>query len=77
MEVSEAQTSTGSWIAVLLPERANIERRISPMGHMVIVDAIDPRDFFSIRDPWQGTRYRMRISDFIDYWTEYGVVKKI
>ncbi|MEG3439422.1 cysteine peptidase family C39 domain-containing protein [Pannus brasiliensis CCIBt3594] len=70
-ELIETLMQTGPWIALLWsewPEQAKI-------GHMVIVDSIYEKEFLVIRDPEERTRYKMRFSDFIIYWTEYGVYK--
>lgn len=66
-ELIETLINTGSWVAVL---RAK-------MGHMVIVDGIDTRDRLWIRDPWEGTRYHLKFSEFINYWKLEGVFKLI
>ena len=57
--------ATGSWVAVLRDLGARI-------GHMVIVDGIE-NDTVLIRDPWEATKYRMTVSDFLQYWNGQAV----
>ena len=59
-------TTTGSWAAMLWETGAGI-------GHFVIVDGIDEFGFVLIRDPWQGTSYKMTKDDFCKYWTTEAI----
>lgn len=68
-DLIETLCKTGSWIAVLWEAEAKI-------GHMVIVDRVDEHQLLLIRDPWASTRYQMRIEDFLNYWTDYGVYRR-
>lgn len=68
-EVFDALITTGSWIAMLWETGSKI-------GHMVIVDAFDRQDYALIRDPWQGTRYKLKKEDFLNYWSDYGVYRR-
>jgi ABC-type bacteriocin/lantibiotic exporter with double-glycine peptidase domain len=65
-QVFETLNTTGSWAAVLWEKGVGI-------GHMIIVDGLDEDEYVMIRDPWQGTRYRMIIDDFLQYWSQSGV----
>lgn len=58
--------SMGAWIAEMREPMARL-------GHLVVVDAMDKDEFLEIRDPWNGTRYRMRLEDFLNYWTLRGI----
>ena len=58
----EILSLSGSWVAELREVRAKI-------GHTVIVDGVNGDDTLSIRDPFDGTSYRMRVEDFLTYWT--------
>jgi Papain-like cysteine protease AvrRpt2 len=58
--------TTGSWAAVLWEVGAGI-------GHMVLVDGLDEAGYVLIRDPWDSTKYKMTIDDFLNYWTTEGV----
>ncbi|ACK74146.1 conserved hypothetical protein (plasmid) [Gloeothece citriformis PCC 7424] len=68
-DVMEVLNTTGSWIAMLWETGAKI-------GHMVIVDGVDLLEYVLIRDPWQGTRYKLRKEDFLQYWSDYGVYRR-
>jgi filamentous hemagglutinin len=68
-DVFEVLNTTGSWIAILWETGAKI-------GHMVIVDGVDLLEYVLIRDPWQGTRYKLRKEDFLHYWSDYGVYRR-
>ncbi|MCL1465533.1 cysteine peptidase family C39 domain-containing protein [Argonema galeatum] len=61
----DALNATGSWIGVLWGAGARI-------GHTVVVDGIY-NDTVLIRDPWDGTKYRMRKGDFLEYWNGQAV----
>lgn len=65
-EIVEMLNGTGLWAAVFWEMGARI-------GHMVIVEGLDKRGSVLIRDPWEGTRYRMRKEDFLQYWNLTGV----
>lgn len=57
---------TGSWIAELREPLAKI-------GHFVVVDGIDNEEKPLIRDPWDGTSYKMEIEEFLNHWTFQGI----
>lgn len=61
----EGLNLTGSWVAVLWESGVRI-------GHMVIVDGTD-HDNVLIRDPWDGTKYKMTMADFLQYWNGQAV----
>ena len=42
------------------------------IGHMVILDGTNT-DTVLIRDPWEGTKYRMLKADFLQYWNGQAV----
>jgi ABC-type bacteriocin/lantibiotic exporter with double-glycine peptidase domain len=67
-QVLDVLTSLGPWIAVLWPAGANI-------GHMLIVDSLNQADEIMIRDPWQGTAYRMSRTEFLNYWNGQAVYR--
>ncbi len=58
--------STGSWIAEL-------REPLKKMGHFVVVDGIDEQEKPIIRDPWDGTRYKMETEEFLKHWNQQGV----
>ncbi|ELR96540.1 papain-like cysteine protease family protein [Gloeocapsa sp. PCC 73106] len=58
--------STGAWIAELLEPMARL-------GHLVVVDGWAEDGLLLIRDPWQGTRYKMEQEIFLTYWTWRGI----
>lgn len=62
-----ALNQTGSWIA-FMKELAN------PIGHTVVVDGLDAAGRVRVRDPWDGTRYTMTMSEFLRYWTDVAVL---
>jgi len=45
----------------------------SGLGHNITIDGIDNRNLLFIRDPWEGTGYKMEIRDFIRYWGGRGI----
>lgn len=62
----EALNSTGPWIA-------NMRLVGTSMHHSVIVDGFDEAGLLIIRDPAQGTMYKMTYEDFETFWSGYGV----
>ena len=39
------------------------------LGHLVVIDGYDPQGRVTIRDPWDGTQYKMEKDEFLQYWT--------
>jgi len=56
----------GSWAAEM-KEFGN------PIAHLVVVDGCDDAGRVLIRDPWNGTRYKMDREEFLTYWTTRGI----
>lgn len=48
-------------------------RQPASMHHSVIVDGFDEAGLLIIRDPAQGTMYKMTYEDFETFWSGYGV----
>lgn len=67
-QLFETLNNTGSWAALLWEVGAGI-------GHMVLVDGLDEAGYVLIRDPWDGTSYKMRKDDFLKYWTTQAVFR--
>lgn len=61
--------TTGSWAAMFWELGVSI-------GHIVVVDGINNSGYVLVRDPWQGSRYKMEIYDFMLYWNEQGVFER-
>jgi filamentous hemagglutinin len=59
-------TNRGIWAAELRELGKGI-------GHLVIVDGFDTQGKMLIRDPWEGTSYKMEKEEFVNYWTLRGV----
>ncbi|HIK09204.1 MAG TPA: hypothetical protein IGS52_02875 [Oscillatoriaceae cyanobacterium M33_DOE_052] len=45
------------------------------IGGIVIPDYLTQMGKIQIRDPWDGTRYQMKIADFLNFWTRRGVYR--
>jgi hypothetical protein len=56
---------SGAWIA-------NFQQPGS-IGHIVVIDGRDKRNRVKIRDPWEGTSYKMEWEEFLNVWTRGGV----
>lgn len=56
----------GSWAAEM-KEFGN------PIAHLVVVDGFYLAGRLRIRDPWNGTRYKMEKTEFFNYWNTRGV----
>lgn len=66
-ELLEVLSTTGSWAAVFWEPGDRI-------GHLVVSDGFNKAGQVMIRDPRQpGTRYKMTVNDFLQYWTSFGV----
>lgn len=59
-------SAKGSWAAEM-KEFGN------PIAHLVVVDGFDEAGRLRIRDPWNGTRYKMEEAEFLNYWNTRGV----
>jgi filamentous hemagglutinin len=57
------------WGAVMFPSEAGGNRLL----HMVVVDGRNGSGEIMIRDPWEGSAYRMKSEDFLHFWAG-GVV---
>ena len=66
IQLIEVLNTTGSWAAMLWESEKSI-------GHMIIVDGFDDEEKILIRDPWAGTKYKMDIEEFLNYWTLFAV----
>jgi Papain-like cysteine protease AvrRpt2 len=65
-EIVEVLISTGSWAAVLWETLADL-------GHIVIVGGLDDTEKILIRDPWNATKYKMELAEFLNYWNLQAV----
>ncbi|MDQ2828721.1 MAG: hypothetical protein M3Y74_06700 [Chloroflexota bacterium] len=52
----------GSWVAELYLLGARL-------AHAVVVDSVNDDGTLSIRDPFDGTSYKMEVDIFLDYWS--------
>lgn len=68
-EIFETLNTTGPWAAMLWEVGSEI-------GHMVVIDGMDESADVLIRDPWEGTKYKMKEEDFLQYWNQYGVYRR-
>ncbi|MEG4083940.1 papain-like cysteine protease family protein [Microcoleus sp. POL10_C6] len=64
-EIVEVLISTGSWAAILW-------ETLAELGHIVIVDGLDDTKIM-IRDPWNATKYKMELEEFLNYWNLQAV----
>lgn len=55
-------SNTGSWVAALRELGAKID-------HAVVVDGLGDDDTVRVRDPFDATSYRMKVDEFLSYWT--------
>ncbi|MEG4007067.1 papain-like cysteine protease family protein [Microcoleus sp. Pol11C1] len=69
-EIVEVLISTGSWAAILWETLADL-------GHIVIVDGLDDTGKILIRDPWNATKYKMELEEFLNYWNLQAVYSLI
>jgi len=65
-QLLETLNTTGSWSAMLWETSAGI-------GHLIIVDGLDDLGYVLIRDPWEGTKYKMTQDNFCQYWTTEAI----
>ncbi|MEK0194191.1 papain-like cysteine protease family protein [Microcoleus anatoxicus] len=65
-EIVEVLITTGSWAAILWETLADL-------GHVVIVDGLDDTGKIMIRDPWNATKYKMELAEFLNYWNLQAV----
>ncbi len=47
---------------------AAVLREGSTLGHLVLVEGFDQKRLLKIKDPWDGTSYRMNIREFFRVW---------
>ncbi len=41
----------------------------NPLGHLVLVDGLDKKGRVKIKDPWDGTSYKMEEAEFLRVWS--------
>ncbi|OKH30604.1 hypothetical protein NIES2119_30640 [[Phormidium ambiguum] IAM M-71] len=70
-EVLEVLMTTGAWIAELREHGVRVR-----LAHLVVVDGFDGIGRILIRDPWDGTKYKMDKEEFLQYWTGQGIYKR-
>lgn len=68
-ELIKKLNQAGSWAAVMWEWNAS-------MGHLVIVDGFNDQGRLLIRDPWDGTSYKMEIHDFLAVWSRIGLYSR-
>ncbi len=68
--IFERLIAKGSWAAEMKEFR-------NPIAHLVVVDGIELSGKVLIRDPWEGTKYKMEPEDFFNYWNTRGVYREI
>jgi filamentous hemagglutinin len=69
IELLNLLMSTGTWIA----ELREMGMRL---GHLVVIDGYDSQGKIKIRDPWEGTEYKIEKEDFLKYWTLQAIYTK-
>lgn len=65
-DIVKVLNSTGSWAAQMWQWGASI-------GHLVVIDGFDHHGRLNIRDPWEGTSYKMELKDFFQVWQRIAV----
>ncbi|MBC6472105.1 MAG: hypothetical protein GDA48_04180 [Hormoscilla sp. GM102CHS1] len=76
----------GGWINTLTPSAAfdlllktnkswmaQMKELGKNLAHMAIVDGIDEAGRVMIRDPWEGTSYKMEQEKFFKFWNQIAV----
>lgn len=43
------------------------------IAHIVVVDGQNSAELVLIRDPWEGTSYKMEIDEFLRVWSQIAV----
>jgi filamentous hemagglutinin len=43
------------------------------IAHVVVVDGLNYRGLVLIRDPWEGTSYKMEIDEFLRVWSQIAI----
>ena len=66
-------TDAVEWLTARGVWAAELREAGSRIGHLVIVNGFDDKDRILIRDPWNGTSYKMDKAEFVDYWTLRGI----
>ncbi|NER08433.1 MAG: hypothetical protein F6K17_40795 [Okeania sp. SIO3C4] len=55
------------------PWMAQMKEIGNRIAHMVVVDAFDETGLVLVRDPWEGTSYKMEIDQFLQVWSQIAV----
>ena len=48
----------------------------SKVGHWVVVNGVDDAGRVIVKDPFQGTQYRMEVEKFKEVWNGHSVYKQ-
>ena len=70
-QLFDTLNETGTWGALLKECRPGVK-----LSHVVVVDGIDDGGRVLIRDPWDGTSYKMTREDFLKYWTTNAIFQR-
>ena len=55
------------------PWMAQMKEIRNRIAHMVVVDGIDETGLVLVRDPWEGTSYKMELDQFLQVWSQIAV----
>ncbi len=64
-----ALNKTGSWSAMMWDSGSKV-------GHWVVVNGVDDAGRVIVKDPFQGTQYRMEVEKFKEVWNGHSVYKQ-
>jgi ABC-type bacteriocin/lantibiotic exporter with double-glycine peptidase domain len=67
-ELLDTLNTTGTWAALLRQFRPLVK-----ISHLVVVNGVDNTGNILIRDPWEGTRYKMKREVFLEHWTNEAI----
>jgi len=55
------------------PWMAQMKEIGNRIAHMVVVDGVDETGLVLIRDPWEGSSYKMELDQFLEVWSRIAV----
>ncbi|WP_197677815.1 cysteine peptidase family C39 domain-containing protein [Pseudomonas corrugata] len=64
-----ALNKTGSWSAMMWDSGNRV-------GHWVVVNGVDDAGRVNIKDPFNGTQYKMEVEQFKEAWNGHSVYKQ-
>lgn len=73
LDISTSLAAFNLLLKTSKPWMAQMKEIGNRIAHMVVVDGIDETGLVLVRDPWEGTSYKMELEQFLQVWSQIAV----